>query len=95
MSRVKLERTTATYIINHGVAKTMREELNSKLIENCFFMNFYEAISNNGDKIIHVLVRLYDDEQGKIVTTYLGSRKENLSTANNIFIHLKELLQQN
>ncbi|GBN85450.1 hypothetical protein AVEN_67196-1 [Araneus ventricosus] len=95
LSKLKMERTAATYITGHGVAKTMREELVAKLNKNYFSMNVDEATNNNGDKIIHVLVRVYDDEKEKIITAHLGSRKENISTANNIFLHLKELLDSN
>ncbi|GBM63510.1 hypothetical protein AVEN_73790-1 [Araneus ventricosus] len=95
LSKLKMERTAATYITGHGVAKTMREELVAKLNKNYFPMNVDEAINNNGYKIINVLDRVYDDEKEKIITAHLGSRKENISTANNIFLHLKEFLDSN
>ncbi|GBM42381.1 hypothetical protein AVEN_130264-1 [Araneus ventricosus] len=95
LSKLKMEKTAATYITGHDVAKTMREELVAKLNKNYFSLNVDEATNNNGDKIINVLVRVYDDENEKIITAHLGSRKENISTANNIFLHLKELLDSN
>ncbi|GBN21498.1 Nuclear transcription factor Y subunit gamma [Araneus ventricosus] len=95
LSKLKMERTAATYITGHGVAKTMREELVTKLNKNYFSMNVDEATNINGDKIINVLVRVYDDEKEKIITAHLGSIKENISTANHIFLHLKELLDSN
>ncbi|GBO23590.1 hypothetical protein AVEN_195708-1 [Araneus ventricosus] len=88
-----MERTAATYKTGYGVAKTMREELVAKLNKNYFSMNVDEATNNNGDKIINVLVRVYDDEKVKITTARLGLRKENI--ANHIFLHLKELLDSN
>ncbi|GBM80937.1 hypothetical protein AVEN_243228-1 [Araneus ventricosus] len=95
LSKLKMERTAATYITGHGVAKTMREELVAKLNKNYFSMNVDEATNNKGDKIINVLVRVHDDEKEKIITVHLGSRNENISTANHIFLHLKELLDSN
>ncbi|GBO05071.1 hypothetical protein AVEN_37202-1 [Araneus ventricosus] len=65
LSKLKMERTAATYITGHGVAKTMREELVAKLNKNYFSINVDEATNNNGDKIINVLVRVYDDEKKK------------------------------
>ncbi|GBM00212.1 hypothetical protein AVEN_32573-1 [Araneus ventricosus] len=94
LSKLKMERTAETYMAKtaHGVAKTRREELVAKLNKNYFSMNVDEATNNNGDKVINVLVRVYDDEKEKIITAHLGSRKENISTVNHIFLHLKELL---
>ncbi|GBO46654.1 hypothetical protein AVEN_61217-1 [Araneus ventricosus] len=94
LSKLKMERTAATYVSGYGVAKTMREELVAKLNKNNFSLNVDEATNNNG-KVINVLVRVYDDEKGKIITARLGSRKENISTANHIFLHLKKLLDSN
>ncbi|GBN44651.1 hypothetical protein AVEN_47709-1 [Araneus ventricosus] len=65
LSKLKMEWTAATYITGYGVAKTMREELVAKLNKNYFSMNVDEATNNNGDKIINVLVRVYDDEKEK------------------------------
>ncbi|GBM22812.1 Protein ENL [Araneus ventricosus] len=65
LSKLKMEMTAATYITGHGVAKTMREELVAKLYKNYFSMNVDEATNNSGDKIINVLVRVYDDEKEK------------------------------
>ncbi|GBM79522.1 Coiled-coil and C2 domain-containing protein 1-like [Araneus ventricosus] len=71
LSKLKMERTAATNITGHGVAKTMREELVAKLNKNYFSMNVDEATNNNGDKIINVLFRVYDDEKEKIITAQI------------------------
>ncbi|GBM99555.1 hypothetical protein AVEN_93117-1 [Araneus ventricosus] len=95
LSKLTMERTAATYVTGYGVAKTMREELVAKLNKNYFSLNVDEATNSNGDKVINVLVRVYDDEKKKIITAHLDSRKENISTANHIFLHLKKLLDSN
>lgn len=43
----------------------MRKELVAKMKKNYFSMNVGEATNSNGNKIINVLARVYDDEKQK------------------------------
>jgi hypothetical protein len=95
LSKLKMSRTSATYITTHGTAKCLKEELVSKLKGNFFSLNIDEATNNAMNKIINVFVRFFDDDQNMIVTDHLASRKENISTAKNIFTHVSDILKKN
>ena len=73
LSRLKMSRTTDTYINTYGTAKCMRTELVQKLKSIYFSLNFDEATNNAMDKILNVMVRFYGDEQNVTVTDHLGS----------------------
>lgn len=56
-----------------------------------FSLNVDEAMNNALDKILNIMVHFYDDEQKKVVSDHLGSKKENFATAPNLFQKLKDL----
>lgn len=95
LSKLHFSRTSATYVNTHGTAKCMREELVDKLKGTFFSLNIDEGTSNAVDKIINVMIRFYDEDKKMVVTDHLGSRKENLSTARNIFKQVSDVLSEN
>lgn len=92
LSKVSLSRTSATYINTHGVAKSFKNELTTKLTNAHFSLNLDEATNHANDKIVNILVQYYDDEVGKVVIDHFGSRKQNIATAANIFQDVQDVL---
>lgn len=95
MAKLHFSRTSATYITAHGTSKSFRENLIIKLKDNFFSLNIDEGTSSSMDKIINVFVRFYEDEQKMVVTDHLASRKENLSTSQNIFKQISSIFLEN
>ena len=52
LKRLSMDRTTASYKLNWGLSKTLRESLVSELNQELFSLNIDEATSNNKKKVI-------------------------------------------
>ena len=51
LSKLKMDRTSASIKLKHGLAKTMTEDLVSELKSSFFSLNIDEATSNNNKKV--------------------------------------------
>lgn len=74
------------------MAKSFKEDLQSKLSNTYFPLNVDEATNNNSDQILNILVQYYDDNTGKLSVEHFGSREQNLATAKNIFSDINDVL---
>ncbi|RUS84205.1 hypothetical protein EGW08_008045 [Elysia chlorotica] len=94
LNSTTLSRQSATYITSHGVCKTIRDVLRSKL-QDCFFsLNIDEATNNAGNKFLNVIVQYYDEEGEEVKTQLLGTREINLANAENITPAVGDILNQ-
>lgn len=71
LNGVKLHRTSATYKLRFGVAKTFEENIMKDMKNQKFSLNIDESTSNNDGKIVTVLVNYLRND--KIVTEHLQS----------------------
>lgn len=87
-----ISRTCMSFTISQGIAKSVRDELSSKLQNKHFSINIDEATNSAGTKFLNVLVSYWDDELDRIVTELLGTRDSNVSTATNIVAAVEDIL---
>ena len=66
LSQLKMDRTTASYKLVHGLAKTFNEEVAEKLRTEFFSLNIDEAFSDNLHKVLTLLVQYPDKESRSI-----------------------------
>lgn len=92
LDKATISRSSATYITTHGVAQSFKDELKVELKGKLISLNIDEATNNNNDKIINILVQYFDHQEGCIQLRHLGSRKQNLSTAQNIVDSVQSVL---
>ena len=71
LAHLKMARTTASYKLKHGLAKTFNEELASKLSTEFFSLNIDEAFSDNLHKVLTLLVQYPDDEKGDMAVSMI------------------------
>ena len=94
LQKLRMSRTSATYVITHGVAKSFKDDLKEKLKGKFFSLNVEEATNNSMDKIINILIQYFDEDTQRTAFEHLGSRKQNLATAKNIFEDLSDVLRE-
>lgn len=93
LSRLSMSRQHATYLLTHGIAKCFKEDLCGSLKESAgFSLNVDESTNSHMDKIMNMLVRYYNEQQGKVVTDQLASCKVNIGTAQNLFNAIDSVL---
>ena len=73
LSQLKMDRTTASYKMTYGLAKTFDEELSSKLKDTFFSLNIDEAFSDNLHKVLTLLVQYPDTDSKRIKVQHLKS----------------------
>lgn len=73
LDSLAMDRTTASYKLTHGLAKTFKDEIVTKLQNNYFSMNIDEATSSNNLKVLPVLVSFFCPDKQKVVIHHLES----------------------
>lgn len=91
--KTSFSRQSATYGLTCGLAEAFRHDLRQKLKDRFFSLNLDEATNNANDKIVNILVRFFDEDQGEVVTEHLGSKAVNQATASNIYEAVMDVLR--
>ena len=74
LSQLKISSaSSASYKMEYGLSRTMKDELISSLQTQHFSLNIDEAFSSNNKKILAILVNLYDPKKEEIATHHLES----------------------
>ncbi|KAH3749420.1 hypothetical protein DPMN_183918 [Dreissena polymorpha] len=94
LGKTTISKTSATYIITHGLAKSFKQEVADKVKGKSVSLNLDEATNNNNDKIVNILIQFYDEEENQIVLRHLGSRKQNHATAKDIMMSIESVLEE-
>ena len=94
LDKTTISRTSAAYISTLGVAKSFKDDLKEKLKDRKLSLNIDEATNNNNDQILNIIVQYYDTESSRVVIDHLGSRKQNLAIAANIFQSIEDVLEE-
>ena len=94
LNSTTLSRQSATYTTCHGVGKTVRDELKSKLQNSFVSLNIDEATNNAGNKYLNVIVQYFDDSDEEIKTQLLGTRQVNLAASENILYAVGDILKK-
>lgn len=84
-----------SYLSTHGLAPQLKKVLSEKLKDTMFSLNIDESTDCNMDRILNVLVHYFDEDQKKVITQHLASKKVNITTANILLETLRDILASN
>lgn len=87
-----LSHTSATYTTTHGVAADIKERLSNSLSDRFVSLNVDEATNASGNKVLNVLVQYFCEDQQKVMIDLIGSKQENIATAENLTKMINEVL---
>lgn len=82
------------YITTHGLAKSFKDEIKSKVKDKFISLNMDEATNKNNGKMLNILIQYFDDETSQVVMDHLGSRIQNVATAAEIIKSVESVLQE-
>ena len=85
LAGVSISKTSASYKLKHGVAKTMTEEIVSKLKSVPFSLNVDESTSGHGKKVLAMMASFFDSDEGKVVVHHLASVELVVVTSKSVF----------
>ena len=95
LQQVQMNRTTLSYKLKYGLAKTIKENVISALQTSYFSLNIDESTSNAGTSILAILVQFYSEQENKIVLQHLASLKLEGGNAVSIFSSIVKLVESN
>ena len=72
-NKLQVAKQTASYKMQHGLAKGLEKQLIDKLREGFFSFNIDEATSSNLHKVLTLLVSYFCTTKDEVVVEYLGS----------------------
>lgn len=93
LQKLKMHRTTASYKLTHGLAKTVHDELIKKLQKTPFSINLDESTSTNTKHVLTVLVAYYEAKENNIVVEHLDSIDVPKCTSENLYVALKNMIE--
>lgn len=73
LDRLSVDRTSASYKMKYGLAKTFEEELLEDLKQSYFSLNIDECTSETNHRVVTVLVSYFSLKEEKVVTKHLSS----------------------
>ena len=73
LDALKMDRTTASYKMTHGLCKTMKDELIEDLKNSFFSLNLDECTSQTNVKVVAVLACYFSVKEKKVVVKHLSS----------------------
>ena len=82
---LKLDRTTASYKLVYGLAKTFKEDINGVLQHSFFSLNIDESTSENRKRILALLISFYDEKAQQVQMRFFDSISLVRATANNVY----------
>lgn len=95
LSHVSMARTTASYKMRHGMAKTFFEETVFNLQSSKFSLNIDEATSTNRLRVLCILASYFSSESKKVVIDHVGSVKVTNVTADQLFKEVVSIFTKN
>ena len=94
LAGLKMKRSSATYKLKHGVARTLTQKTIKAMQAQPFSLNMDEATAANSKKVLTVLVNYMDLTQKRIVTEHLTSIDLVRGDAKTIFAALDEFFKE-
>lgn len=70
LNAMSVDRTTASYKLNYGLAIYFHNKLDKELRKTFFSLNIDECTSNNLEKIVAILISYFSEEEGQIVVEH-------------------------
>ena len=85
LNGVSLSKSAASYKMNYGLGKTVKDSIIAKLKDSVFSLNIDEATSDHGKKILSLMVSFFDDEVGSVAIHHLSSVELVKTDAKSVF----------
>lgn len=74
LDKIALEKTSASYKMQHGLAATLQSEALEELKSGIYFsLNVDEAMTSNHQKMLTVLISFFSENLKRVVIHHLGS----------------------
>ena len=94
LNAMSMDRTTASYKLNFGLAKYFQDKLDKVLQGTFFSLNMDESTSTNNEKIVAVLVSYFSKEERQIVVKHLESFSIVTADASSLFGKVCEMFEK-
>lgn len=94
LNAMSMDRTTASYKLNFGLAKYFQDRLDKVLQGTFFSLNMDESTSTNNEKIVAVLVSYFSKEEGQIVVKHLESFSIVTADSSSLFEKVCEMFEK-
>lgn len=95
LNSLQLSRTTASYKLKYGLAKTMKDEQIKDLRTSTFSLNIDESKNVSFDSILTVLVQYFSEKENDVVLRHLASVKLTACDAEKIYQVLVSIFLEN
>ena len=92
LDSLEMSRTTASYKLKFGLAKTIKEEQIRELKNSFFSLNIDESTNKASESILAILVQYYSEKEEKIILRHLASLKLPAGNADSIFNAIVSLI---
>ena len=94
LSKLSMNRTTASYKIRFGLGKTIEDQLSEELQNTYSLLNTDEATNDaSHKKILMILVSFFLREKGEVVVRHFASISLESVTSSILFDHITEIFQ--
>ena len=94
LNSLSMDRTTASYKMNYGLAQFFNGKLDKELQKTFFSLNIDESTTSSLEKVVAVLVSYFSEEEGQIVVKHLESFKIVNADAANLFFHTCQMFEK-
>lgn len=95
LNSLQMGRSSATYKLKYGLAKTVKEEQFDKLKHAFFSLNIDESTNKANESVLAILVQYYCEEDGKVVIRHLASVKLEACNSNSIYNEIVTIVEEN
>ena len=95
LNGLSLSKSAASYKMNHGLGKTLKGRIISKLKDCAFSLNIDEATNDHGKKVLSLMVSFFDEEAGAVSIHHLSSVELIKVDAKSVFQAIVEVIDIN
>ena len=94
LNSLSMDRTTASYKMNYGLAQFLNRNLDNELQKTFFSLNIDGSTTSSLEKVAAVLVSHISEEERQIVVKHLESFKIVNADAANPFFHICQMFEK-
>ena len=94
LSKLSMDRTSASYKMKYGLAKTFQNSTINNIQQTFFSLNIDESTSNNLMRVLTILVSYYSETQKEIVVEHLSSLSCINATADAVYQEIISMFEK-
>ena len=94
LSSLSMERTSTTYKLKYGLAKTFHARTIENLKKTHFSLNMDESFSSNDQKVLTILVSYFSDSDNQIVVEHLESVALSIVNSETVYKELVNIFEK-